>query len=364
MFATLFLLATAVAASAAGITHVPANRFTFINMPTPLGLPCDLAVGPDGYVYTNYLLASKVARINPKTNEVTEFDIPYTTPLAPNSSLPTAGGVAFAPCVVRAGQDGNMYIATGLRNQLAKLDLKTFKVSVYTPPNALQPVGNLQLLNDMWGGPKDMFLSQSSANVIQAFNYKTHKFRTYQVPTPESNPFGMVYASDNALWFTETLGQKIGRLNVTSGEIQEFPVPVPTIDTPAVLRVETGGDMLWFTCFVSDSIGGINMNTHKFTNVPNTAPASALSVPSVDTLDRHGNIWFSTWTQNLLSYFKPGSTKQTHIAIPQTLVETPISLPFAMNVGIQYYGKEGKNRMYFTQSILNRVGYLDLEGSE
>lgn len=339
------------------------DRFTFLNMPTPLGLPCDLAVGPDNNVYTNYLLANKIVQINPTTNAIKEFDIPFTLPLLSNLSLPVYGGVAFAPCVVRPGQDGAMYAATGLRNQLAKLNLTTGEVSVFTPPNALQPVGNLQLLNDMWGGPEDMFLSQSTADVISAFNYKTHQWRTYQVPTIGSNPFGMRYASDDHLWFTETIGQKIGRLNPTTGVIQEFPIPFPTVATPAVLRVEAD-NKLWFTCFVSDSVAGIDMTTHNFTNYKNTAFLSEVSVPSVNTLDGQGNIWFSTWTQNLLTYFPPATGKMTHIEIPRTLIYTPISVPFEMNVGVQYYGGEGKNRIYFTQSIFNRVGYYDLDAGQ
>jgi virginiamycin B lyase len=46
----------------------------------------------------------------------------------------------------------------------------------------------------------------------------------YPVPTALSNPQGITAGPDGALWFTEDIGNKIGRIT-TAGVITEYPVP-------------------------------------------------------------------------------------------------------------------------------------------
>src|SRR5579864_2213072 len=46
----------------------------------------------------------------------------------------------------------------------------------------------------------------------------------FVVPTSNSSPHGIIAGSDGALWFAEYAGNKIGRIT-TGGAITEFPVP-------------------------------------------------------------------------------------------------------------------------------------------
>ena len=47
----------------------------------------------------------------------------------------------------------------------------------------------------------------------------------FQLPTPNSYPQSVTLGPDGSVWFTEKLGNKIGRLSPTSGKISEFSVP-------------------------------------------------------------------------------------------------------------------------------------------
>src|SRR5438034_7259319 len=48
--------------------------------------------------------------------------------------------------------------------------------------------------------------------------------REFTVPTAGSGPSVIVQGRDGALWFTEQLGNSIGRIDAT-GSILEYPVP-------------------------------------------------------------------------------------------------------------------------------------------
>src|SRR4029450_2533598 len=48
----------------------------------------------------------------------------------------------------------------------------------------------------------------------------------FPVPTANSNPFGIAPGPDGALWCTEVVANKIGRVT-TAGSFTEFPVPGP-----------------------------------------------------------------------------------------------------------------------------------------
>ena len=131
-----------------------------------------------------------------------------------------------------------------------------------------------------------MYFSQTTGNVITLFNYATEEFTNYPIHTPLAGPLGMIVGSDGALWFTEFLANKIGRLNQSTGSITEYDLPISALG-PAVMRAETEGRYLWFTCLEGNAIGRIDEQTGEsqiFTN------PSHLSAPTEDTVDADGNI--------------------------------------------------------------------------
>ena len=66
----------------------------------------------------------------------------------------------------------------------------------------------------------------------------------FSVPSADSYPTGIAAGPDGNLWFTETSGNKIGRIS-PSGTITEFPVPTAK-SGPAGSRAGPDGN-LWFT---------------------------------------------------------------------------------------------------------------------
>lgn len=110
--------------------------------------------------------------------------------------------------------------------------------------------------------------------------------REFAIPTPRSGSAGIAVGPDGAIWFTEAYGAALGRLDPATGRIAEYPVP-DLYGQPGALAV--GGDgALYFTQNGSGSIG-------RFT--PSTGRFAQFGLPFGITTDLargpDGAIWFS-----------------------------------------------------------------------
>ena len=92
----------------------------------------------------------------------------------------------------------------------------------------------------------------------------------FTVPTVGGRPLGIVAGSDGALWFTETNGNKIGRIT-TAGVVTEFTIPTAN-SKPQVIAAGSDG-ALWFPEFNSNQIGRITTGA---------APPLGQTVPTLD----------------------------------------------------------------------------------
>src|SRR5581483_4591257 len=105
----------------------------------------------------------------------------------------------------------------------------------------------------------------------------------YPVPTPFSSPWSIAAGPDGALWFTERLGHRIGRIT-PSGSISEIEL-APTA-VPWDIAAGPDGNM-WFTDNgASPSVSRINITTHVITPFP--LPGGS---PEGITAAADGNLW-------------------------------------------------------------------------
>ena len=100
-------------------------------------------------------------------------------------------------------------------------------------------------------------------------------------------PIGITAGSDGNLWFTEQLGNKIGKISPATGEITEYQLPTCDFSPIAITAGPDGN--LWF----------VNVNDiDKIT--PATGVISDYNVPASDVgfggiiSGPGGNLWFTT----------------------------------------------------------------------
>jgi streptogramin lyase len=68
--------------------------------------------------------------------------------------------------------------------------------------------------------------------------------KEWPVPTKGGHPHDPAVGADGALWFTEQMANKIGRLNPKTGDIKEYPLKV-TNSGPHGLVSDREGN-IWF----------------------------------------------------------------------------------------------------------------------
>jgi virginiamycin B lyase len=108
----------------------------------------------------------------------------------------------------------------------------------------------------------------------------------FPIPTAGSSPSGITGGPDGALWFTETQGNKIGRIT-TAGVITEFPIPTPNSQPNGITTGPDGA--LWFAETAGETIGRITTDgviTEFPTTITSTQPYGITNGPG-DAL------WFS-----------------------------------------------------------------------
>ncbi len=125
-------------------------------------------------------------------------------------------------------------------------------------------------------------------------------FSTYPTPTAGSEPFDIVSGPDGALWFTEPMGNKIGRIT-TSGVITEFSIPTAGGEPTGITAGPDGA--LWFVELTGHKIGRITI-TGGITEypVPAYTGSSFSGEPVSITAGPDGALWF-TELPNLVGHF-------------------------------------------------------------
>jgi virginiamycin B lyase len=278
------LAPTSSSAGSIGVLDPATRAVRKIPLASPLASVGGMAFAPDGNVYfAEYGGGNAIGRLDPRTDTVVEFPLP--TPLSQPSTLVL-------------GPDDGIWFIENTTQRLGRFDPVTHEFTEYPLPSPGANVG-LQMMNR--GDGDDLLFGLPNTNQIGAFNVATKQFRTYTSPTPLSMPQGVAFAA-GAIWFTETFGQKLARVDPVTGAITEFPLAkfdpldlTQLVPFPSGMMTAADGNLyiLNGTAMGGDSITRFDPVTHEQTNVRTPTVASGpcdFDVTSRDT------IWFGEMT--------------------------------------------------------------------
>jgi virginiamycin B lyase len=97
-----------------------------------------------------------------------------------------------------------------------------------------------------------VWFTDSRINSVGRLNIDTAQVSLWPVPTEQAGPMGITLSPDgNSVWFAEITGDKIARLDVSSEKIEEYPTGEQT--GPALLAFDDSGQ-LWVTLSFADSV--------------------------------------------------------------------------------------------------------------
>jgi len=184
-------------------------------------MPTGIVVGPDGAIWFTEYRKNKIGRLDPAEvdpdRQIQEFDIPTFNDEGARSII--------------VGPDGALWFTEAQANRIGRID--PFN------PSGIQdwPLEGANTPMDLTIGPDGQiwFAEYSPGNAIGRFDIEEKRV-TARYEVPGSGPFEIT-AAGNALWFTERLTHRLGRMTV-DGDYTSYPLgpdarePIGLVGTP------------------------------------------------------------------------------------------------------------------------------------
>ena len=192
---------------------------------------------------------------------------------------------------------------------------KAMYVEYYLPLDAKIDAGNKQRRTQEPHFDPDgnvWYTDRSVPNRIGRVDPRTAEFRDFMMPDPKADPHGLTVDRNGHVFWAETAGFSLGRLDPKTGSMTRYPMDstgrskgrghTPVVDSK---------DNVWFTVIVGDMIGKWDRQTGKSTvwKVPTQGAA-----PYGVTLDKDENVWFAEFRRCKIGKFDPRTEKFTEYA--------------------------------------------------
>jgi virginiamycin B lyase len=178
---------------------------------------------------------------------------------------------------------------------------------------------------------------------------------TYPVSTVDGEPYDLDYAA-GAVWFTERAGNKIGRLDVATGAVDEFPVPTLNGGPTGIDVVSGSPTRIWFTQQSGNKLGqSVVTGTVDYAFIEYPLPTGYSNAQPEDICVRAADsIWFTAPNISHIGNLKPSLWPQSGAFV---LIPTGSgSQPWAITVdsdGFPWFTEPSGNRIgqFFPQTI-------------
>ena len=243
---------------------------TEYNVPTAASAPDQITATPDGNVWFTERFGRKLSQISDAGGAISEFAVPGTG--AYPTAIATVGStVWFASADSAAAARLGRISSTGTITQLATGATRTTITSIVGGPDA-----------NLWVTEVSSYWGDAVAKVVTT---GFGRFTNYRLPNRSASPQSITVGADNYLWFTEAGANKIGQIS-TAGAITEFALSAGS----APQQIVSGPDgALWFTEKGSNKIGRITTTGVVTELTINTGSSQPFGI----TKGLDGKLWFT-----------------------------------------------------------------------
>ena len=295
-------------------------------VPGQKGLPWSAAPDKEGNFWIPYYgRGNEVARLNPKTGEVTHFFLPFDQSAGVHSAIP-------AP-------DGTVWFTEFFLDKIAHLDPKTKEITEYQdegPVPGERPSKHTIRMDKqgrLW----------MSGSPFSSFDPATKKFTHYsEVPSS----YGVIVDDQGNTWFAVyTKDGAIGKVDAKTGKLSLWPTNSGAAQR---LQVDTDGTV-WFSGRPRNTIGHFDPKTETFKTYTLPGPSPS---PYPLNIDRNHYIWYGSTDQDLIGRLDPKTGQVTEY-------------PFPHSEGLmREFFLDAQGRMWFATPTNSRVGYFYLAGPD
>jgi streptogramin lyase len=170
------------------------------------------------------------------------------------------------------------------------------------------------------------------------------EFTEFALPHPASGPTTIALARDGTVWFTESNGNRIGRMNPDGSGLVEYDVPTEE-SSPRIIALGADGNM-WFSEHLAGQIGRITPRGE----IAEFRIATPDSQPRAIALGADGNIWFGMFAAGKIGRITPAGV------ITEFQIPTPFSGPRALAAGPD-------GNIWFSEFYAGKIGRITMDGA-
>jgi virginiamycin B lyase len=269
------------------------------DMPGPNRMPFSAAPDKNGYLWIpNFGTANKITRLDPQTGVMEDFPVPNVGTAAVHSAVP-------AP-------DGSVWITEQGPNKIARWDPKTQKITEYQ--DAYLP-GKEGFEN---GGSKHTIRFDPHGNVwasgypLSRFDPETKKFTEFW--DAAAHTYALEPDKDGNIWFTNPGTGQIGKVDWKTLKMTQWTVPTKD-GYERRIEIDSNG-IVWFGEYQNGKIGRFDPKTEMFREYD--LPGGADVFPYGIAIDADNNIWYSSYYMDVLGRLEPKTGKITEYPFPHS----------------------------------------------
>jgi len=226
----------------------------------PLGkgsAPHGVIVGPDGAPWVTDSGLNAIVRVDPKTEVVRTFPLPIRKNANLNTATfdrrgilwftgqagyygrvdPESGKVEVfespkgrGPYGITTTPDGAVYYASLAGSYVGRVDLRTGKAAVLSPPTPDQ--GARRVWGDSTGR---VWVSEWNAGQVSAYDPKTEAWRTWKLPGKRPHAYGVYVDDHDQVWLSDFGGDAILRFDPAAETFTTFTLPTPGAEVRQIL---------------------------------------------------------------------------------------------------------------------------------
>jgi virginiamycin B lyase len=261
--------------------------------PTLGSRPHDSYAAADGSIWWTGQYASKLGRLDPKTGQIREFDLPAKS----------------QPHGLTEDSQGNIWYTGIQKGVIGRLDPRTSQVREYpiTEPGARGP--HTPILDSKNGL---LFFTLQSGHVGR-LNIASGDMVIKKTPSDNTYPYGIRLNSQGVPWYVDFRGNRIGRVDPKTMEITEFTLPHADA-RPRRLTIMPD-DVIYYTDYPRGMLGRFDTKTQQVKEWQ--SPGGPESEPYAIT-HIGGIVWYSESgvRPNTMVRFDPATAKFQTFAIP------------------------------------------------
>jgi streptogramin lyase len=295
----------------------------------------DLAVHPDGRVYSVDMTQDQLYRLDPVSGESQSFALPASDlPLGgvfggQGQPLPSTANARFGPHSLQIAPDGAVWITLALGNRLARFDPRTesfeiVEIEGYYPHTlrfdlrgrvwyTVAGSNHLGMWDPISGEGRTLrlpsrTLGEAIAMRLVPFAMWLGRYVDVRGAAAEGDgftapiPYGIDIAPDGSVWFSQLNDHRIGRVDPDSFDIEMIDTP---FTAPRRLRFD-GRGRLWIPGFSSGVVASFDPKTGAFHEIPLPIEPFGSETPYALNVHRPtGDVWICGTNSDTLIRLDP-----------------------------------------------------------